>query len=404
MRSEESLFCPNCGEELNIASRVPKYCHNCGETFSKSTRAKASNLFVVKEVKNLDKHRYDNLISPFYEVIKQMDLSYFYSDSQGIVSKNTIMKSLKQVGLTVEYIRGEYELEEQPRRTTIDEAVRMIPRYGGFRELVLRRAKDESGKSTIMRMGDSLLDKKARGWPMESLSIPEIEDDNSNSNADTFDSKQNQQSRSKNPIKDNKNYRQNLNKLNNILKQYNSGGDHGQIYRKLERDISSSWSKSADKVYLKESYTLEHFLDKLEDIFETRSVSMEQWKYITREGDLRSCVVALHVKGTVEQAGDVEWAVTKIENSYQGHLKMHPENENYTVQKFTQDLNDVVERGEVEKLPETFNLKQTVSNNMGQKNNESQSMSDNFPELDEDSDIEKEENKLKRDNSRGFSL
>jgi hypothetical protein len=404
MRSEEGLFCPDCGEELNIRSEVPSYCHNCGNKFSQSTRAKASNLFVVKEVKNLDKHRYDNLISPFYEVIKQMDFSYFYSDSRGTITKDTIMKSLKQVGLTVEYVRGEYELEKQPKHTTIDEAVVRIPRFGGFRELVLRRAKDESGKSTIMRMGDSLLDKKAKGWPMELLSIPEIEDDNSNSNADTFDSKQNQQSNSKNPIKDNRNYRQNLNKLNNILKQYNSGGDHGQIYRKLERDISNSWSKSADKVYLKESYTLKHFLDALEDIFETRSVSMEQWKYITREGDLRSCVVALHVKGTVEQAGDVEWAVTKIENSYQGRLKMHPENENYTVQKFTQDLNDVVERGEVEKLPETFNLKQTVSDNRSQSNNESRSMGDSFPELDEDSESEKEENKLKRDNSRGFSL
>lgn len=314
-----------------------------------------------------------------------------------MISKNNIMKSLKQVGLTVEYIRSEYELEKQPRHTTIDEAVRMIPRYGGFRELVLRRAKDESGKSTIMRVGDSLLDKKARGWPIESLSIPKIEDDNSNSNADTSDSKQNQQSSSKNPIKNNRNYRQNLNRLNNILKQYNSSGDHRQIYRKLEIDISNSWSESSDKVYLKESYTLKNFLDALEDIFETRSVSMEKWKYITREGDLRSCVVALHIKGTVEQAGDVEWAIAKIKNSYQEHLKMHPENENYTVQKFTQDLNDVVERGEVEKLPEEFELKQTVRNNVGQ------SMSDNFQELGEASKSE-EENKLKRDNSRGFSL
>lgn len=397
MRSEKSLFCPDCGEEVNIQSEVPSYCHNCGNKFSQSTYAKASNILVVKKVKNLDEHRYDNLISPFYEVIKQMDFSYFYSDSQGMISKNNIMKSLKQVGLTVEYIRSEYELEKQPRHTTIDEAVRMIPRYGGFRELVLRRAKDESGKSTIMRVGDSLLDKKARGWPIESLSIPKIEDDNSNSNADTSDSKQNQQSSSKNPIKNNRNYRQNLNRLNNILKQYNSSGDHRQIYRKLEIDISNSWSESSDKVYLKESYTLKNFLDALEDIFETRSVSMEKWKYITREGDLRSCVVALHLKGTVEQAGDVEWAIAKIKNSYQEHLKMHPENENYTVQKFTQDLNDVVERGEVEKLPEEFDLKQTVRNNVGQ------SMSDNFQELGEASKSE-EENKLKRDNSRGFSL
>lgn len=402
MRSEESLFCPDCEEEVNIHSdMIPSYCHNCGETFSKSTRAKASNLFVVKEVKNLDRHRYDNLISPFYEVIKEIDFSYFYSDSLGTISKSTIMEQLKQVGLTVEYVRDEYELDKEPKHTTIDEAARPIPRYGGFRELVLRRAKDESGRSTIMRIGDSLIDKKNRGWPTESLSIPEIENDNSESHSDPFDSEQDKQSSSKNPIKDNKNYRQNRNKLNNILKQYDSGGDHRQIYKNLERDILNSWSRSADKVYLKESYTLKYFLDNLEDILETQRVDMGQWRRITGEGNLRNCVVGLHIKGTVEQAGDVEWAVTKIENGYQGHLKMHPENEDYTVEKFKQNLNDVVEKGEVEKLPETFNLKQTVSNNRSQSNNESRSMGDSFPELNED--FEREENNLRRDNSRGRS-
>jgi hypothetical protein len=127
-----------------------------------------------------------------------------------------------------------------------------------------------------MRIGDSLIDKKNRGWSTESLSIPEIENDNSELHSDPFDSEQDKQSSSKNPIKDNKTYRQNRNKLNNILKQYDSGGDHRQIYKNLERDILNSWSKSADKVYLKESYTLKYFRDNLEDILETQRVDMGQ--------------------------------------------------------------------------------------------------------------------------------
>lgn len=162
-----------------------------------------------------------------------------------------------------------------------------------------------------------------------------------------------------------------------MLKRYGSRGNHDDIYKELEKNILNLWSGSAENVYLKESYTLKNFLSTLKDILDTRSVNIEQWKYITRKGNLTNCVVALHIERTIKQAGDIKRAISEIESNYPRNLRIYLGDRNYKVEVFIQHLDNLVNRNEVEKLPEMFNLKQTVMNNMGQaRNDENRGISD----------------------------